>query len=293
MTQPDIRIMFADAVARSLEPEPDRSHNTPGIPPLTPEEELTVEAGRQAVAVFRKSFDFWMSIACALHVLKAKADSIGGRKAFDLLRTREGLGPEVVHKSRVSRLLTILARLDEVESWRATLTDPQRTEWASSEAIYKHCPLFRPQPKDGGEDAALSPPRPSAKAQLANALAEQADLASLVERLERELAMRNDEVTDLERQVMLLRSEQALTLKRALAAEKAMDTLTKRLAELEQIAIPPSDFDKPREKASGRRAVRNTDRVPAAAEAGAGEPERKRARRVGRRAAAQAGPAAG
>lgn len=276
--EPDMRAMLVDAVQRSLHPGP--AHNTPGIPPLTPEEELTVEAGRQALAVFRKTFDFWMSVACALHVLKAKAEGLGGRKTFDTLRTREGLGPEVIHKSRVSRLLTILSRIDEVESWRAGLTDAERIEWASSEAIYKHCPLFRPEPKTGAEDEAMAAPRPSAKAQLANALSEASDLASLVERLERELAASNDEVTDLQRQVTLLQSEMDLLRKRAQAAEQALDRVTSKARTGKLKAVRKGEKT-------------DAERSPATAEAGTAEPVRKRARPLGRALPDAGHPAAG
>jgi hypothetical protein len=41
----------------------------------------------------------------------------------------------------------------EVERWRSTLSANQRFEWASPEAVHKHCPAFR-KPEGDGEPAA-------------------------------------------------------------------------------------------------------------------------------------------
>jgi hypothetical protein len=49
----------------------------------------------------------------------------------------------------VSRLLAQHERREEVDTWRASeLTDKQREDWASPEAIYQHCPLFAPAVSD-------------------------------------------------------------------------------------------------------------------------------------------------
>jgi hypothetical protein len=136
------------------------SHNTPGIPPLTQEERTYVEAALEAMQSLKKTFEFWMAIAQGLKSLRDKADQIGGRFTFDRLREREGLGPEVVNKTRVSRLLTILERRAEVEKWRATLSSNQRFEWASPESVWNHCPIFH----SPGENE--KPPKPSRIAEL-------------------------------------------------------------------------------------------------------------------------------
>jgi len=105
----------------------------------------------------KRTFEFWMVIARGLQALKDKADRMGGRFTFDRLREREGLGgkrrdgTDILNKTRVSRLLGILDELPRVEAWRGSkeLSDKQRFDWASPEAIYRHCPVFAT--KDEGE----------------------------------------------------------------------------------------------------------------------------------------------
>jgi hypothetical protein len=122
--------------------------NSPDLPSLSHEEVTCVEAARDALATIKRTFEFWMVIARGLRTLKDKAERIGGRFTFDRLREREGLGgrnkqgKEVLNKTRVSRLLFILAHLAEVEAWRKNLTDKQRFDWASPEAIIRRCPVF-------------------------------------------------------------------------------------------------------------------------------------------------------
>jgi hypothetical protein len=80
--------------------------------------------------------------AQGLKALRDKADHLGGKFTFDRLREREGLGPETINKTRVSRLLSILEKRSDVERWRANLSDKQRFDWASPEAVWNHCQLF-------------------------------------------------------------------------------------------------------------------------------------------------------
>jgi hypothetical protein len=141
---------------------PPSDHNIPGLPSLSHEEITYVEAARAALVTIKRTFEFWIVIARGLKTLKDKAERIGGRFTFDRLREREGLGgrdkhgKEILNKTRVSRLLAILEHVAEVEKWRADLTDKQRFDWASPEAVWRHCPVFA-QPKNVGEERALSP----------------------------------------------------------------------------------------------------------------------------------------
>jgi hypothetical protein len=137
--------------------------NYPGLPSLSHEEITYVDAAREALATMKRTFEFWIVVARGLRALKDKADRIGGRFTFDRLREREGLGgkrrdgTDVLNKTRVSRLLAILERLPEVEAWRADkLTDKQRFEWASPEAVWRHCPVFA-KPKGDDDERAPSP----------------------------------------------------------------------------------------------------------------------------------------
>jgi hypothetical protein len=142
------------------------AHNTPDLPSLTTEEQTYVEAALEAMQSFKKTFEFWMTIAQALRALRDKANQIGGRFTFDRLREREGLGSELINKTRVSRLLAILERRDEVEAWRATLASNKRFDWQSPESIWNKCPIFH-EPKE--DDPRTEPkPSPMAKLKLAN-----------------------------------------------------------------------------------------------------------------------------
>jgi hypothetical protein len=140
--------------------------NTPGIPPLTDQERAYVDAALELLKYLKKTFEFWMTIAQALKALRDRADAIGGKFTFDRLREREGLGPEIINKTRVSRLLAILERRDEVERWRATLASNKRFDWQSPESIWNKCPIFH-EPKE--DDPKTEPkPSPMAKLKLAN-----------------------------------------------------------------------------------------------------------------------------
>jgi hypothetical protein len=140
---------------------PALDDNMPGLPSLSHDEYDAVESARTALATMRRTFEFWIVIARGLRVLKDKANRIGGKFTFDRLREREGLGGKrrdgtnVLEKGRVSRLLAILDKLPEVEAWRAGLTDRQRFEWASPEAVFRHCPVF--QKSDDGTPPPFRP----------------------------------------------------------------------------------------------------------------------------------------
>jgi hypothetical protein len=136
------------AAKRTAELAPP-SHNEPrDLPSLSHEGITYVEAAREALVTIKRSFEFWIVIARGLRALKDKAERIGGRFTFDRLREREGLGgrdkqgKEILNKTRVSRLLAILDNIAAVEGWRATLTEKQRFDWASPEAVFRHCPVF-------------------------------------------------------------------------------------------------------------------------------------------------------
>jgi hypothetical protein len=117
------------------------THNS-GLPPLTKAENACVEKALEAVVVIRKTFGFWVTIGRALKALHMKAEQLGKKKAYDSLRVAHGLGKEIINKSRSSRLLAIIDNLPAVEEWREELTDKERFDWASPEAVHRHCPLF-------------------------------------------------------------------------------------------------------------------------------------------------------
>src|SRR3954447_18092636 len=94
---------------------PQIGHNS-ALPRLTGRRLEVVKAGREALALARKSFDFWIAIGQALKELRDFADDIGGISTFKQLRKREGY--DEVPTARVSRLLTIIENLPAVNDWR-------------------------------------------------------------------------------------------------------------------------------------------------------------------------------
>ena len=105
----------------------------------------------------RKTFEFWVDIGKGLKALHDKAEGIGGKKTYDMLRDYHRLGKDVISASRSSRLIAIIDNLPAVEAWREDeLDDKQRFDWASPEAVHRHCPLFakdKPAPKPALERA--------------------------------------------------------------------------------------------------------------------------------------------
>lgn len=165
--RPDSFEEFQRKRREKLAPSP--GDNYPDLPSLSHEEITYVEPAREALATIKRTFEFWMVIARGLKALRDKADRIGGRFTFDRLREREGLGgrnkrhKQILDKTRVSRLLGILDHIKEVEVWRAGLTDKERFEWASPEAVCRHCPVFAGHPDDGEK-----PPSPYAQLKATN-----------------------------------------------------------------------------------------------------------------------------
>jgi hypothetical protein len=129
-------------------------HNVGTRPTFTPEQEAILRAGLDVLAdvtkherefIARRTYDYWKPIARALQVLRdvAKAASkVAGRKRLSFRELRElcGYGDDVLKKDRVSRLLKVIDNEAAIEAWRASLTEEQRRDWSSAEAIVKHCP---------------------------------------------------------------------------------------------------------------------------------------------------------
>jgi hypothetical protein len=129
----------AETEILSGEGDPLIGHNS-SLPRLTGRRLEVVRAGREALALARKSFEFWIAIGQALKELRDFADDLGGRSTFQQLRNREGYGE--VSRARVSRLLTIIENLPAVNEWRGTLLRRQKFEWSSPESIYNRCPTL-------------------------------------------------------------------------------------------------------------------------------------------------------
>ena len=134
----------------------------PGDTDLNPtdDERCILDGARAAAVALKRTFDNWVTMGRGLELLRKKADLLGTRHAFNDLRDQNGLGDRFFNKTRVSKLLRVMDELEAVDKWRATLTVKQRFEWASPDAIIRHCPVFNPPP------AANAMRKPSAYAKL-------------------------------------------------------------------------------------------------------------------------------
>jgi len=115
-------------------------HNQPESDTLSADEHKIVEGGREALCSLARTFDLWMVVGEGMKVLRAKADRIGGKKAFRRLLAKYRY--DSLDNAVVTKLLKIMDRRCEVEAWRATLSEKQQREWSAPSTIYLHCPIF-------------------------------------------------------------------------------------------------------------------------------------------------------
>ena len=112
----------------------DDGHKNTDLNP-TDDERRILDAARAAAVALKRTFDNWVTMGRGLQLLRKKADILGTRNAFNDLRDQLGLGDRFFNKTLVSKLLRVMDELEAVEKWRATLTEKQRFEWASPDAI--------------------------------------------------------------------------------------------------------------------------------------------------------------
>jgi len=107
---------------------------------LSANERKIVAGGLEALRSLARTFDVWMVVGEGIKVLRAKADRLGGTKAFRRLLVQNGY--DSLDNSVISKLVKIMDRRREVEAWRATLSDEQQREWSAPSTIFLHCPMF-------------------------------------------------------------------------------------------------------------------------------------------------------
>jgi hypothetical protein len=123
-------------------------HNIPVLAGMTAEEQEIVDRGAASIESLKRTFDAWMEIYHGLKIIKAKAEEIKGRKAFQQLADQCGYGglfrsaSGQINRSVISHLMQIGERESEVRQWRETLTADQRWAWASPSSIKTRCPIF-------------------------------------------------------------------------------------------------------------------------------------------------------
>jgi hypothetical protein len=159
--------------------QPKQRSNHPYI--LSGEERATMEIALAAIMRFKLAFDDWVEVGRAVIAARQIAVRVGGRKTFHTILEQERIMPPLA-KSTASRLEKIMADLDGVKMWRATLTESQRFEWASPVSICNRCPVLRPR-------LSSAPKKPT---RLQNAETENASLKVEVEQLRQQRRVFDD-----------------------------------------------------------------------------------------------------
>jgi hypothetical protein len=166
---PDILTELVTAQAFQVLGAPEgvgRHHNAPTS--LSAFEDEALEAARTEWATLKKrTFASWMIVGKGIRTLRQRADRLGGRKTFQRLMAEQGFridGPKSERqfdKTTAVRLLQVMEQETEVRIWHDQLSPARQAEWASPNAILRHCPIFaKPKPAD---------PSPSPYAQLKQA----------------------------------------------------------------------------------------------------------------------------
>jgi hypothetical protein len=89
---------------------------------LSDEDRAIMEIALAAITRFKLAFDDWIEVGRAVAAVRQHADRIGGRKTFHIILEEQRIMPPLC-KPTVSRLEKIMAHLDAVKAWRATLTE--------------------------------------------------------------------------------------------------------------------------------------------------------------------------
>jgi hypothetical protein len=210
------------------------------------------EAARQSALQPKLTFDNWMTIGRAVAALRKHADRLieegrAVRTTFPRLIEQQGLG-QLLDEAKMSRLLTIMDRLAEVQAWHATLTLKEQIAWASPDSILRKCPVFN-------QAAEPKLPQPTIRHELADL--EVSELQARVAELEKELAGAHaTEVTDHH---VLVRQSGLEDLRNAYAETLLRLPRSERLQEMRALA----------EKVLAIGTVKSRRRKPKVTEAGA------------------------
>jgi hypothetical protein len=156
--------------------------NAPESEALTSEDIEIFDAARQATAYFKKSFEQWATVGRAVVRAREIADRRGGAKTFMRLIQQQELA-WFVTKQVATHLLRVMERINEVTTWRETLTEKQKFDWASPVTILRRCPIFN-SPTPPSDPERLTPAERD-RQQLAAALEE-------INQLRQQLSQRQD-----------------------------------------------------------------------------------------------------
>lgn len=129
---------------------------------LTADDRVLFDNARSALVAIKKTFEMWIVIGEAVVRARQIADERGGRWTFQRLLEQQGLNEIAGGKASISRLEKIMARLPEVQEWRAILTARERIDWAAPNTVFKRCPVFA-KIKPNKDDTAEPKPSPIAR----------------------------------------------------------------------------------------------------------------------------------
>jgi hypothetical protein len=112
---------------------------------LSADDRTKFDAALAAVRRIKVAFDDWIIVGHAIVAARKHADRVGGHQTFRNILIEQQMMPPL-DKATISRLEKIMAHLDAVMNWRATLTEHQRLAWAAPTSVVNRCPALRPRP---------------------------------------------------------------------------------------------------------------------------------------------------
>jgi hypothetical protein len=181
------------------------SDNTPESSSLTQDERAYIEAGLSALALLRKTFESWIAVGRAIQTLRAKADLIRTRQAFNRLLDQQGFGEFIKDKATCTRLLRIMENLGEVSKWHAELEPKEQKAWAHPSTVFLRCPVFQ---KDGASKPRPQPAKPENLTKVMEQKdARNAELQEEIENFHHEKKMNRVEISNLQGEIAVLQGE--------------------------------------------------------------------------------------
>lgn len=113
---------------------------------LTQDDRILVDAAQEAWFSLKRTFDNWVTIGRGVACLRERANTLGGRNAFQRLMAENGFGELTTPKAKstVSRLEQIMKpeNLSRVQEWHNGLPPHEQVAWASPTSVIRRCPIF-------------------------------------------------------------------------------------------------------------------------------------------------------
>jgi hypothetical protein len=124
--------------------------------------EIFSQARRAGEHLRRTSFEQWLDIGKAVEVARRHAEPGGGgakkrNVRFRAIMAAQNLAWAGARGSELVRLNQVMAKLPQVQAWRATLTPYQAARWSSPQSTFNRCPTFHPDGKTKGPTIKATP----------------------------------------------------------------------------------------------------------------------------------------